>query len=241
MNITSQNSQNKSIEWEYLPDEQLLAINSKYPFYTKANAEVYKRISKDTRSDISHLKDRTSLYLTSILYFQHNLGNENKINSNNHSLLETNVLVDKEKSSLTKDIALPPLKSAIIEPSAEPIIPLEPLHTVDYFLSQGIKITEESSSNDKLGSQLKSFTDWLKSMKKVHQKLPHEAENTDKVIQTIAEHSNEAAAVETEAMAEVLIRQGKRLQAFEIYEKLSLKNPSESTYFAAKIKSLKEI
>ena len=46
--------------------------------------------------------------------------------------------------------------------------PFEPLHTVDYFASQGIKITEEPVTNDKLGNQMKSFTAWLKSMKKLH-------------------------------------------------------------------------
>src|SRR5690606_843064 len=34
----------------------------------------------------------------------------------------------------------------------------EPLHTVDYFASQGIKIKEEQLTNDKLGKQVKSFT-----------------------------------------------------------------------------------
>ncbi len=219
MDISPDHSQIKSIECGVLPDEQLIAISTKYPFYTRANVEVYKRIYKDANHNLSHLKDRVLLYVSNVQLFQCALSNENQS-------------IEEIPSPVISDPG---------EPSSHSIIPVEPLHTVDYFLSQGIKITEENLSNDKLGSQLKSFTDWLKSMKKVHQKLPHEAENTDKVIQTIAEHSNEAAAVETEAMAEVLIRQGKRLQAFEIYEKLSLKNPSESAYFAAKIKSLKQI
>ncbi|MDQ2862518.1 MAG: hypothetical protein M3R50_02505, partial [Bacteroidota bacterium] len=47
-------------------------------------------------------------------------------------------------------------------------VAFEPLHTVDYFASQGIKISEEFLQNDKLGSQMKSFTEWLRSMKKLH-------------------------------------------------------------------------
>ena len=44
----------------------------------------------------------------------------------------------------------------------------EPMHLVDYFASQGIKLSEEVQTGDKLGKQLKSFTEWLKTMKKVH-------------------------------------------------------------------------
>src|ERR1035437_7574324 len=63
-------------------------------------------------------------------------------------------------------------------------------------------------------------------------------EQTDKNIQQIAEHSNADAEVVTEAMANVLVKQNKTEKAIEVYEKLSLINPSKSAYFAAKIDSL---
>jgi hypothetical protein len=116
----------------------------------------------------------------------------------------------------------------------------EPLHTVDYFASQGIKVTEEPIADDKLGKQLKSFTQWLKSMKKVHTpKLAPADDITDKRIQSIAEESNSEAEVFTESMAEVYEKQGKTAKAIEVYEKLSLINPAKSAYFAAKIDGLK--
>ena len=119
-------------------------------------------------------------------------------------------------------------------------IAFEPLHTVDYFASQGIKITEDPITNDKLGSQVKSFTEWLKSMKKIHKEyLPGGDEQTDKAIQKIAEHSNADADVVTEALANVLIDQNKIEKAIAMYEKLSLINPSKSAYFAAQIDRLK--
>jgi hypothetical protein len=122
------------------------------------------------------------------------------------------------------------------------LISFEPLHTVDYFASQGIKISEESLENDHLGQQVKSFTAWLKSMKKLHPgQLPEQNEVIEKIIQSSAEVSNQSANVLTEAMAEVLIKQGKQEKAIEMYEKLSLMNPSKSAYFAAKIESLKTI
>jgi len=119
-------------------------------------------------------------------------------------------------------------------------ISFEPLHTVDYFASQGIKINEEALANDHLVKQVKSFTAWLKSMKKLHPgQLPEQNEVIEKIIQSASEASNQDANVLTEAMAEVLTKQGKREKAIEMYEKLSLINPSKSVYFAAKIESLK--
>ncbi len=121
-------------------------------------------------------------------------------------------------------------------------IPFEPLHAVDYFASQGIHLTEDAISDDQLGKQVKSFTAWLKSMKKLHPgQLPEQNEVIEKLIQTSSEASNQSANVLTEAMAEVLVKQGKRDKAIEMYQKLSLINPSKSAYFAAKIESLKII
>ena len=119
-------------------------------------------------------------------------------------------------------------------------ISFEPLHTVDYFASQGIKITEEPVTTDKLGNQMKSFTAWLKSMKKLHpSKLEEQDVATEKIIQNSAEESNINTEVLTEAMAEVLIKQDKKEKAIEMYNKLSLINPSKSAYFATKIESIK--
>lgn len=117
----------------------------------------------------------------------------------------------------------------------------EPLHTTDYFASQGIKLSEEALGNDKLGKQLKSFTDWLKTMKKINgEKLPEITGPVDSAVLKMAENSNIETSVDTEAMAEVFIQQGKISKAIEIYQKLSLQNPSKSVFFAKKIDSLKK-
>lgn len=117
----------------------------------------------------------------------------------------------------------------------------EPMHMVDYFASQGIKLSDEVQTADKLGKQLKSFTEWLKTMKKVHVETA-EAETTVKAdtnVQILAENSNAEPEVLTESMAEVFARQGKTAKASEVYQKLSLLNPAKSTYFAAKLENLK--
>ena len=117
----------------------------------------------------------------------------------------------------------------------------EPLYTTDYFASQGIKLSEEVQPADKLGKQLKSFTDWLKTMKKVHQApLSESPTATDIAVQKMAEKSNIEDEIITEAMAEAYLQQGKVSKALETYSKLSLLNPAKSAFFAAKIEQLKE-
>ncbi|HEY8387517.1 MAG TPA: hypothetical protein VIK74_02880, partial [Parasegetibacter sp.] len=44
---------------------------------------------------------------------------------------------------------------------------IQPYHAIDYFASQGIKLAQDKEPQDKFGKQLKSFTEWLKTMKKI--------------------------------------------------------------------------
>jgi hypothetical protein len=125
---------------------------------------------------------------------------------------------------------------------AELKIETEPYYTVDYFASLGIKI-DLSQPQDKLGSQVRKFTDWLKQMKHVNPTANDLAADpeVDNMIQGIAKTSNETKEIVTETMAEVLIKQGKTDKAIQLYIKLSFLNPDKSAYFAAKIEQLKGI
>jgi hypothetical protein len=140
--------------------------------------------------------------------------------------------------------AIPGLPRGVFKPVNEPVedglIPIEPLYTIDYFASQGIQLTDEEKQ-DPLGKKLKSFTEWLKVMKKVHPEKTKVAmdDKTEVSIKEVAEHSNDRAEVVTEAMAEVYLKQGLKHKALEVYQKLSLLNPALSATFAAKIADLK--
>ncbi len=126
------------------------------------------------------------------------------------------------------------------QPDNGTALSFEPMHLVDYFASQGIKLSEEVQTADKLGKQLKSFTEWLKTMKKIHTPdTEASAVISDIAIQALAAKSNKEGEIVTEAMAEVLLQQGKAGKAIEVYQKLSLLNPSKSAFFAAKIEQLK--
>ena len=144
-------------------------------------------------------------------------------------------LQQKEIEPMHIELKIPQQNAAL-----ENALLFEPMHLVDYFASQGIKLSDDVQPADKLGKQLKSFTEWLKTMKKVH--VENEADITAKAdtnVQQLAENSNAEAEVLTESMAEVFARQGKMAKAGEVYQKLSLLNPAKSTYFAAKLENLK--
>lgn len=132
-------------------------------------------------------------------------------------------------------------KIIIETPEAKEDLLFEPYHTIDYFASQGIKLDKDPQPQDKFGRQLKSFTEWLRSMKKLPQADVNKAlsENDESQVINAAAHSLDGKAVITEAMAEVFQKQGMHREASEVYRKLSLLNPSKSAYFAAKIEALK--
>ena len=144
-----------------------------------------------------------------------------------------------------------PVPSDLIEKGPEVVektaskddLSFEPYHTIDYFASQGIKLKQEDLEKDKFGKQLKSFTDWLRSMKKIPgSKSPQSLEvepGDSATIRRKADESIEGKEIETETMAEVWAKQGNISKAISIYEKLSLSNPDKSHYFAAKIEQLK--
>jgi hypothetical protein len=116
-----------------------------------------------------------------------------------------------------------------------------PYHMVDYFASQGIKLVLEDNPPDQFGKQLKSFTDWLKVMKKVppHSYSEKQDEKENERIRHFAAHSIEDRDILTESMAEVLAKQGMYENAIALFQKLSLIYPPKSAYFASRIEELK--
>jgi len=120
-------------------------------------------------------------------------------------------------------------------------ITFTPYHTIDYFASQGIKFIPEERPADRFAQQLKSFTEWLKTMKRLPQtevaKISEQP--NDEKVQEMADHSINESDVVTEAMAEVWLKQGNKEKAIEIYDKLSLLNPAKSAYFASLSQQLK--
>jgi tetratricopeptide (TPR) repeat protein len=164
-----------------------------------------------------------------------------------NTIEEIRVPVESERqvapaASAEEEVAATPGEGPV--PTNRPLgdeLTFEPFHTVDYFASQGIKISGDELPKDKLGKQLKSFTEWLKTMKRLPAAAPlHDTESpAEKKVETLASRSVSESDVLTEAMAEVWLKQGATAKALDIYNKLSLLNPSKKAYFAAKIENLK--
>lgn len=137
-------------------------------------------------------------------------------------------------------IKIPSLKD--LSPQTDEMPLFEPYHTIDYFASQGIKLSQELPVNDKLGRQMKSFTEWIRIMKKLPQSQIERqllVAATGENIVAMAAGSVKMEEVITETMAEVLVKQGNIAKAIDLYNKLSLAHPDKSAYFATRIEQLK--
>lgn len=153
---------------------------------------------------------------------------------------EEQLPTDTEEQS--ENLPIPQLKIQPIDPATQKLS-FEPYHTVDYFASQGIRLTEADKPTDKFGKQLKSFTEWLKTMKRLPESgvIAPNVVQKDPEVDQLAENSIVEKDVITEAMAEVWEKQGNHEKAIETYRKLSLLNTDKSSYFAAKIEHLKQL
>src|SRR5689334_21865386 len=118
---------------------------------------------------------------------------------------------------------LPPLPGLKIEPFNPETAKLsvQPYHTVDYFASLGIQSKEEEKPKDRFGQQLKNFTEWLKTLKKVPEAAPGSAPAAtgpeDKKVSQMAAHSLDEKEVVTEATADVWQKHGNHEKAIDTY------------------------
>jgi tetratricopeptide (TPR) repeat protein len=245
--------------------EQLV---KQYPYYGAVNFLLAKKLFSENLAGSEKALQKAALHFSNELWLNFNLAAETSANTKTvlntkqgKENIQAGEAVDagdeffpeeeQPVEELAEDAILSEKLNSLLQQQAsefeKPVdataeIPIEniPHHRIDYFESQGIKLEEEKPV-DRLGTQLKKFTDWLKQMRTIN---PNPTElKTDvageEEVQHIAAHSNEPEEIITETMAEVLEKQGKLEQAIEIYEKLSFNNPSKSVYFAAKIEELK--
>ncbi|KYP14483.1 hypothetical protein [Flavihumibacter sp. CACIAM 22H1] len=152
--------------------------------------------------------------------------------------LTTAPLLRNELLQKESPIRIPSIRD--LGPVTDDMPSFEPYHTIDYFASQGIKLSNELPK-DKLGKQLKSFTEWIRSMKKLPQTALEEKlmdAGKGETIEALAADSIEGKEILTETMADVLLKQGNKAKATEVFRKLSLAYPDKSAYFATRIEQI---
>ena len=240
--------------------DEIEHLARQYPYFSSAQLLLAAKQKQTDHSGFEKQLVSTSLHVNHPLWLDHLLNSntfekiviEEKIiatevdeEPNNDELVlerSRHEFVDaskpEEKSTQPPTSSLPVIEKVGIKDDA---LVFEPYYTVDYFASQGIKTVLEEKPKDRLGQQLKSFTEWLKTIRQIPPQQIASMSDTgseEKVVQ-LATHSLAEENVDTEAMAEVWIKQGQPEKAVKIYEKLSLLNPSKSSYFALLIEKLK--
>lgn len=145
---------------------------------------------------------------------------------------------------------------------------IQPIYSEDYFLHQGIQVSEDLPVHDPVKQEEKSlmvvmsFTEWLMHFKTKGEREKEEQKD-QKALKMMWQKEKLAAALEeeneeipeevfemavnsitkeedlvSEPLAEILVKQGKYDKAIEMYKKLSLRNPQKNTYFARKIEDI---
>lgn len=237
--ITQQLFQKDNLD--HLSEEELHGFLKKYPYAAPARFLLAKKQFDAGGNDSQNEVVTGSLYFNNPLWYHSQLtGRKEEVTEKQYQHNE-----QEEETPVPDDTAGEVKKEDAKQPPADidAQIVFQSYHTIDYFASQGIRLQQAELTKDKLGQQLKSFTEWLRSMKKlpVSEVAASGGEDDNRQQHVIASAANsiEEKEVLTEAMAEVWAKQGNSGKAIEIYNKLSLINPAKSAYFAAKIDHLK--
>jgi hypothetical protein len=208
--------------------EELESLVNQYPYFSPVQFLFTQKLRSADPEIYEKQLEKLGLFINNPFWLDHLLNEDGGSFGSSEPRISRMAEIMVEISNVQKEM-----------PETE--LSFEPYHTVDYFASQGIKSMEEEKPVTKFSQQLKSFTEWLKVMKKlppteIEKKIDTRSEHQ---VEQLAEKSLREDEVVTETMADVWIKQGEPDKAIDIYNKLSLLNPSKSDYFAAKIQELK--
>jgi len=156
------------------------------------------------------------------------------------TILETEVEVDKQELIINLSL-IENTKEDNIEDQQ---IPIEDFYIGDYFATQGIHLDEvEHPEAKKINLTSNSFSDWLKLMQKIEhtEEVEIAEEKVSHQLNDIQESVNQEMDIQTETMADIYLKQGLKSKAIQIFEKLSLINPSKSAYFTSRINKINTI
>ncbi|MCD2421191.1 hypothetical protein LQ567_00345 [Niabella pedocola] len=225
-----------------LPVADLKKLVQQYPYASALQLLLAARLKETGDEGFGNQWQKTLLYFKDPLLLQYQFFSGYKPGPEQPLADPESAPVEESGNEAPEaPLAIPGLKLEPIDTAKAGLL-FTPYYTVDYFASQGIKLNDESGTGDQFERQLKSFTSWLKDMRRLPDATAGVRLNArnEAVIEKMAEKSLHGENEETAAMAEVWAKQGNKAKAIEIYQKLSLLNPSKRAYFAAKIEHLKK-
>ena len=209
--------------------KELKYLVDQYPFFSTAQLLLAAKLKQTESEEFEKQLNKTSLFFPNSLWLDFTLSEE---------LKESNTVeLSKEETAIVQ----PTTEKTVSQKPTDDLL-LDPYHRIDYFASQGIKFVAEEKPTDRIGQQMKSFTDWLKTLKQMPNQTSISEKPSlfeEKVIQ-LAGISIDDRRIITEAMADVWIKQNEPEKAIEVYQKLSLLEPAKSSYFASLIEKLKK-
>lgn len=218
-----------------VPLEALQQLTEQHPFFGPGQFLLAKKLVETDPAACAMQVKKTALYFSNPGWLEYMLTGQNEEEDPDQP-----VQAEQEASFERADNNGPLLKDLLKTLPESDTLELQAYHTIDYFASQGIQLRAEEEG-DKLGKQLKSFTEWLKTMRRLPQASTVQLEKiNEEAIYQQASNSLEEREIVTETMAEVLIKQQNTQKAIQIYNKLGLQYPSKKAYFAAKIQALKQ-
>lgn len=232
---------------EELTVDELKGMTEQFPYSSILHFLYTKKLKSNLHIGYQDSLSHTALFFNHPQWLHYQLKDEGEIGifkKNKFINSQTVLMEEREDDEVLLDespeeIAFSPTEETEMEQPLD--VPIEPYHTVDYFASQGIKLSRDEQK-DELSRKVQSFTAWLRTMKRLQ---PVPETTTFKNIEEIfgdapLTEEKDDNEVYTEAMAEVYVKQGLKEKAIEVYRKLSLQNPDNHATFADKIDQLKE-
>ena len=218
--------------------DELKGMTESFPYSSMIHFLYSKKLKKSLDFRYKEAASHTSLFYNQPQWLHYLLSDDAEIGSFKSNQIEISQSVIEEERA-DEEMVVETSEKTFSEESLN--IPIEPYHTVDYFASQGIKLSKEEQK-DELYKKVQSFTAWLRTMKRMQpapETITHK--NIEEIFGNKLEETNQDKnEVYTEAMAEVYLKQGMREKAIEIYQKLSLQIPANHHTFAVKIQQIKE-
>jgi hypothetical protein len=178
--------------------QELQQYAERHPYFGAAQLLLTKKLQAENAEQYSEQLQKTLLYFHNPLWVEQLLNGTGTATINSPEETTTDVLdvphvVEAKKENeivITEErpvqgiikeetvAEIPAMNAGTTETPKKEEFLFEPFHTVDYFASQGIKFKEEEKPKDKFGLQLKSFTEWLRAMKKLPvTEIPAAADN----------------------------------------------------------------
>lgn len=237
--------------WEAISCSDLQQLREQQPSNAFFTLLLVKKLqeTKENNALLHSIQPKLSLFSHNLFWLQHQLQSPWVTAGSAPNVAvatsEAEPFVEQEETNAALALLLENQKKVFeqeVQPDAEIPLEIKPLHSINFFESQGINAAPSTENARLLQKRVHTFTDWLKQMKKMpvtNIDLGTSAEEEAKVSNQ-AQASNSLNDVVTEAMAEVLEKQGLISRAISIYQKLSLQDSDKTVYFAQKIKLLKE-